>query len=69
MHDDRIVIVDEESPERRVEVVALEMAANIVDVKRSRAGWNQIGPRELVRRPGERPAGAEHNAVASVELA
>ena len=55
--------------ERRVEVVALEMAADIVDVEGSRAGRNQIGPRELVRRPGKRPAGAQHNTVAPVELA
>jgi len=38
MHDDRIVIVDEERPERRVDVVALEMTADVVDVQGSRAG-------------------------------
>jgi len=48
VHDDRVMIVDEHRAQRRVEVVALEMASDIEDVERARSRRDQVGAREPV---------------------
>ena len=69
MHDDRIVIVDEDRPQRRIDVVALEMAAHVENVERARGPGQKIGPRELVGRLGKSKPRAQYDAAFCVELA
>src|SRR4029453_17808978 len=63
------MIVDKESPERRVNVVLLQVAADVHDVERTRWTRQKVRPYQFAGRPRYRGAGAEHHAVASIELA
>ena len=69
MHDDRIVVVDEQRAQRRVDVVLGEMAADIVDVERAGARRHQIRPLQFCRGLGKRIAGAENDAAALAQPA
>src|SRR5207247_10971280 len=69
VHDDRVVVVDEERTQRRVDVVLGEMPADIVDGERASALGQQIRPLQPRGCLGKRVAGSEDNAAALAQLA
>ena len=69
MHDDRIVVVDEQRAQWRVDVVLDQMPADIVDIERAGACGREIRPLQFGRGLGEGIARSENNAAAFAELA
>ena len=66
MHDDRVVIVDEQRAQRRIDVVARQMPADVHDVQRARAGRQQVRPRAASPGVfGKALPAPEHDAVAA----
>src|SRR5215208_6116707 len=68
VNDDWIVVVDEECPKRRVDVVSFQMAADIQNVQCARTGWQEVGPGQFRSSLGERMTGTQHNAARSIKL-
>ena len=68
MHDDRVVVIDEQRAQRRVDVVIGKMATDVVDVEGARAGGDQIGPLQPGGRFWEGIARAQDDAAAAAEL-
>src|SRR5439155_24540954 len=68
MHDDRVVVVDEERAQWRVDVVGGEMPADIVDIESAGAGGKQIGPLQLGRGLGKGVACPEDDTAAFPQL-
>ena len=58
MHDNRVVVVDEDGPQRRIEIVLGEMPPDIEDVERAGARGHEIRPLQSGRRLREGIAGA-----------
>ena len=70
MHDERVVVVDEERLERRRQRGVREVAADVDDVERARAVRHEVRSRQLRGRLGKRPARAVDEAAAlDAELA
>jgi len=69
VHDDRIVVVDEQRAQRRGDVVLGKMPADIVDVERAGPRGSQIRPLQLGRGLGKGVARTEDDAAALAQLA
>jgi hypothetical protein len=69
VHDDWIVVVDEQRAQRRVDVVLGEMPAYIVDVERPGSRRHKIRPLQPRRGLRESVARAEDDAAALAQLA
>ncbi len=69
VHDDRVVIVDEERAQWRVDVVLGEIPADIVDGERAGAGGQQIRSLQSGWGFGKRIAGSQDDAAAFAQLA
>jgi len=69
VHDDRIVVVDEQRAQRRVDVILGEMPTDIVDVEGAGSGGEQIRPLQPGQCLRKGIAGGEHDAIALTELA
>src|SRR5215213_5712707 len=68
VNDDRIVIVDEQCPKWRVDVILFQMAADIQNVQCARAGRQEIGPGQFRSSLRESMTRTQHNAARSAKL-
>src|ERR1051325_9280072 len=69
MHDDRVVVVDEDRTKRWIDVIALDVSSDVEDVERAGPGRHKIAARELLWRLRKRVAGPEDDAAPCPELA
>ena len=69
MHDDGIMIVDDECAQRRRNVVLGQMPADVHDVERTRTSRYEIRPLQLGHRLWKTVAGAQHDAAGRIETA
>ena len=69
VHDDRVVVVDEQGAQRRVDVVLDQVPTEIDQIERASARGRQIRPLQFGERLRKGVTGAEGDAAAFAELA
>ena len=69
MHDDGIVIVDNERAQRGRNVIVGQMSADVHDVERTRTRGHKVRPLQLRHRLGKAVTGSQHDAAGRIETA